>query len=141
MGGFSKDYTFWKENEKRVVEFLSAEGYTVVAHEDEMAIHDLFILNAFWKKVNVELKTRRVAKDTYPTTLIWANKLWEAWNKFYKNGEEMLFFFSFTDGLYFLSPFDHVPEERVFKLQRYDRGIDNEKGWLYYSVDNLIKIE
>lgn len=139
MGWFMEDYNFGVESEVKIIEYLEWLWYKVEAPTTTTSIHDFIIYTEKWNKVNIELKTRRCNKDAYEDTLIWANKLWEAWNKYYKSWEETLFFFAYEDWLYYLNPFDITPR-REFKLQRWDRGIDSKKGWLYYNTDSLIKI-
>jgi hypothetical protein len=89
--------------------------------------------------VSIELKTRRCESTAYEDTLIWSNKLGEAWNRFYKNWEETLFFFQFIDWLFYINALDYLPK-REYKLQRWDRGIDSKKGWIYFNLKDLIKI-
>jgi hypothetical protein len=132
-----KDLKFWTLNELEVKKYLESIWYNVKV-TDLTNIHD-FIITKNKIKVNVELKTRRCDKDKYPDTLIGANKLWLAWDLFYKNWEETIFFFKFTDWLYYINPLDYLPK-REYKLQRWGRGIDKEKWWIYYQVKNLIKV-
>lgn len=138
MSWISKDYSFWIENEEKVIDYLEWAWYKVERTKSKTSIHDFFITHLD-KKVNVELKTRRVTVDKYSDTLIGANKLGEAWNRFYKKGEETLFFFSYTDWLFYINPFELIPR-REFKLQRYDRWIDSAKWWIYYNTKDLKKI-
>ncbi len=135
---FKEDYKFWTENEIKILEYLKSRGYKIEAKEDKMSVLD-FVMDKDGKNVNIELKTRRCNRDTYKDTLIWANKLAEAYNKFYKNWEETLFFFSYKDWLFYINPFDSIPR-REFKLQRWDRWIDKPKWWLYFNTLNLKKI-
>lgn len=135
---FKKDYDFGTWNEIKILEYLKGRGYIIEAKDDKMSILD-FVMSAEGKKVNIELKSRRCDKDTYPDTLIGANKLAEAYNKFYKNWEETLFFFSYKDWLYYINPLNYIPR-REYKLQRWDRWIDKPKWWLYYLTNNLEKI-
>ncbi len=133
------DLEFWKENENVVEQWFKENGYQIVPSGSDTSIFD-FHIELSWRKVNLELKTRRCAKDQYEDTLIGANKLWEAWHKFYANGEETLFLFSYTDGLYYLNPLEAIPR-RSYTLQRWDRGgIDKPKGWVYYNTKDLKKI-
>ena len=138
MTSFKKDYDFWIESENKILAHLNKAGYKIEPHKEEMSVLD-FIMTADDKKVNIELKTRRCTKDAYVSTLIWANKLSEAWNKFYKHWEETLFLFSYMDWLYYINPFDFIPK-RDFRLQRWDRGINSAKWWLYYDTKNLKEI-
>jgi len=52
------------------------------------------------KKILIELKSRRVNKDRYDTTIIGKNKIDYAMEK-YNEGYELYFCFNFTDGLYY----------------------------------------
>lgn len=128
---------FGEEAEKAVEQYLLSIWYEV-ERTPWMAIHD-FVIKKDNKIVSVELKTRRCSINTYPTTLIGANKLWEAWNRYYATWEETLFFFLFDDWLYYINPLSYIPD-RQFKLQRFGRWIDKAKWWLYYNTNELIKI-
>ncbi len=136
--GFKTDYEFGVENEWRVIEYLESNWYVIHREWNPTSILD-FKITHDWRNVNIELKTRRCTKDAYEDTLIGANKLGEAWNKFYSKWEETLFFFSYTDWLFYINPFDYTPR-RSFVLQRWDRWIDSAKGWLYYNTKDLKKI-
>ena len=138
MTNFKNDYNFWIENEDRVIKYLKSQWYKIEKQNDSTSIHD-FTITFQGKPVNIELKTRRCNKESYVDTIIWANKLACAWEKFYSKGEETLFFFSYEDWLYFINPFDYLPR-REFKLQRYDRKIDSPKWWIYFKTKNLKKI-
>jgi len=135
---FLEDYSFWIESEEKIIQWFISNGYTV-ERNDKTAIHD-FSFSFKGRKVNVELKTRKCLSSSYPDTLIGANKMGEAWNKFYTEGEETLFLFAFDDGLYYIAPLNYLPRKE-FKLQRWDRGwIDKPKGWVYFETKDLIKI-
>lgn len=133
-----RDLNFWLNWEQRVIDYLEANWFQI-DRNNTTAIHD-FVITHNWARVNIELKTRRCEKDKYSETLIWANKLGESWNKFYKNWEETLFFFQFTDWLYFINPLDYLPR-REYKKTRFDRWpADQSRGWIYFNTDNLNKI-
>ena len=136
---FTKDYVLGIKNEERVVAYLESLWYKIERNE-KMSVHDFIIVWDKGKAVNVELKTRRVAYWDYDTTLIGANKLAEAWKKYYSDWEETLFFFSYTDWLYLVNPLEVIPFNKEYKLARWDRGIDKPKGWLYYHTKDLKKV-
>ena len=132
-----EDLEFWKESEIKTKNIFKEMWYEVEETE-QLAIHD-FVFKKNWVRLNVELKTRRCKKNTYDDTLIGANKMWEAWNKFYSKWEETIFLFQYEDWLFFINPFDHTPR-REYMLQRWDRGIDKKKGWIYFKCDDLIEV-
>lgn len=85
----------------------------------------------------IELKSRRNWKDDYDKTMIGANKMAEAWSKFYKEWIETIFLFSFTDGDYCYNPIKEYYTE--YRAGRWDRGsIDQKKGWVFIN-NNLLK--
>lgn len=138
MWNFRDDYSFWVDNEWKIVEYLRKLWYEVETNH-ETSIHDWKITNN-WRAVHIELKSRRCARDAYKDTLIWANKLGEAWNKYYSKWEETLFFFSYTDWLFYINPLDYLPR-RDYVLQRWDRwDFDKAKWWIYFDTKDLKNI-
>lgn len=139
MNGVEKllsDLKFGFDSEDNVLKVLEDEGYTV-EKTSNTALTDFFITKGS-KRFHAELKTRTVAKNAYVDTMIWANKLWEAWNLYYKEGVETLFLFKFTDGLYFYNPIKQYRTE--YKAWRWDRWwIDKKKGWIYVNNKDLSK--
>lgn len=133
------DLALWESSEDLLLKWFERNWYTIRRSENPNAILD-FTLEHNWKNVHLELKTRRCNKADYEDTVIWANKLAEAWSKFYSYWEETLFLFQYLDGLYYISPLDVVPR-RQHTLMRWDRWwIDKPKGWIFYKTENLIKI-
>ncbi len=129
----------WKEDS--VIIKLEKAWWTEIEKTGKMNVHDYTAMDKNGRAWSLELKTRRCLKEQYEDTLIGANKVGKAYDLFYKEGKETLFLFQFTNGLYYLNPFDVSPR-REFKLQRWDRGgIDNKKWWLYYHTDELILID
>lgn len=79
-----------------------------------------------------ELKTRRNAYNEYPTTIIPQSKI----------KENIIFLFSFTDGLYYIK---YTPEQfkdyEIKPYKRWDRGqIDKEQNYIFIPIEDLIKI-
>lgn len=138
MWTFREDHSFGVENEKIVIEYLEKLWYNIEKN-DKMSIHDWRITHE-WRAVHIELKSRRCGCLDYDDTLIWANKLGEAWSKYYSDWEETLFFFSYTDWLYYINPLDSLPR-RDYLLQRWDRWkFDKPKWWIYFNTKDLKKI-
>ena len=131
-----EDLTFGLWAEKKVKEMFESIWFEVIS----TSLTDL--LDFQLKKDNItyhcELKTRRFEKDKYPTTLIWANKIAEAYKRYYYSWEQTLFLFWFTDWLYWLNPFKVSPHEIEYKKFRWDRGdIDKPKWWFLYHINDL----
>lgn len=138
---FIWDYTYWTKKEEIIKELLEKEWFTVELSESKTSLHDLTFSKGKTASFTGEIKSRRVEKNKYKDTLIGANKLAEAYAAYYKDGVEPIFFFIYTDGIYYLNPFDCL-ERREYKLQRWDRGwIDKKKGWLYFNTEDLINIK
>ena len=88
----------------------------------------------------IELKTRNwVSSKTFPDTMIGANKLAEAWYKYYKEWIETLFIFTFTDWTFYYNPIEKYRTE--FRPWRRDRGsnVDSAKGWIF--IKELLKFD
>ncbi len=128
------DLKFGEESEDDVKSLLEKQGYTV-SKTSKTSLTDFFLTKGK-KKYHAELKTRKCERNLYPDTMIGANKLWEAWNLFYKDWVETLFLFKFTDWLYSYNPLQVYRTE--FKAWRWDRGgVDKKKGWLYINNEEL----
>ena len=136
---FKEDYKFWVDKERDIGEMLEQKGYIIWEAHKTTDIHDISFSK--WKNLySWEIKSRRNTKDQYEDTMIGANKLEEAWWRYYKEWVETIFFFIFTDWIYFLRPFECIPRIE-YKAGRWDRGaIDRKKGWAYFATASLINI-
>ena len=138
------DLKFGEESEDCVKTMLEAQGYEVTT-TSKTALTDFFLTRKVGRKVvkyHAELKTRKVERGKYEDTIIGGNKLWEAWNLFYKEWVETLFLFKFTDWLFSYNPIQVYRTE--FKSWRWWRGfkkdwslVDEKKGWLYINNKEL----
>lgn len=85
-------------------------------------------------KIFIELKTRRNAKDKYPTTLIPVNKM----NYCMQNPDKGTYYFCFlfTDGLFY---WKYTPDVKLEKAKggRTDRGCNEIKDYYYIPVSIL----
>lgn len=101
--------------------------------EDELTDTSLFDRYDFKGKQNVyEVKSRRNAYQKYPTTLIGEDKA----------GENVIFVFYFTDGVYYITY-----DKEVFKsfeckpFRRWRAGVrDKEKDYIYIPIESLTRI-
>ena len=92
-------------------------------------------------KIKGECKARRNKKDTYPTTMVGENKIIEA-ERLSQKGYEVIFFFNFTDGLYYFKYSDFSKIDSHKKIGgTYRRGLREMKMYRYINVDNLTKAE
>jgi len=129
----------WEESEDNIKTKLERLGFSVT-DTNKTAIHD-FLIERNWITYSVELKTRNCERLTYQDSMIGANKLAEAWQKWYKDWIETLFLFQYTDGLYYVAPLKWETPRKDYKAWRFDRGkIDWKKGWIYYKTAELINI-
>tara|TARA_R110000824_G_scaffold203240_6_gene387652 strand:- start:913 stop:1329 length:417 start_codon:yes stop_codon:yes gene_type:complete len=88
--------------------------------------------------VVVELKTRRNKKNTYPTTLVGANKIIEG-KAHINNGYRVFYMFRFTDGIYFIEQNDiDFDDIRPFTRSRDNRA--ETKDYCYINIKNLLPI-
>ena len=137
MWTFKKDFDFWLANEWKVLEYFK-ELWRKIEPTEDTAILDFKIVDKNWNTVHLELKTRRWAKDDYPDSMIWANKIIEALKRYNEKGEYTLFLFKFTDWLYYINPFFTLPRYD-YRKWRWDRwNLDKEKAWAYYLKEDLI---
>lgn len=91
------------------------------------------------KKIILELKSRRVKKNTYKTTIIGLNKV----NKgleLIKEGFEVYFVFCFTDGL-FRYKLTELNSGWIDMGGRTDRGKDERKLYYHIPISELINFK
>lgn len=137
---FKKDLSFGEKNEKQLVDIFK-ELWRKVEETNRTDILDFKLIDKKGRDVWLELKTRRCEKDTYSDTMIWLNKLIEAYKRYDTDGTYTLFLFKFTDGIYYINPFLTTPRFD-YKQWRWDRwGFDKKKGWVYYDIGLLTKLE
>jgi len=85
--------------------------------------------------LEIELKSRRVKHNQYPSTMIGVNKYIKG-KKYIKNGKKVYFFFNFTDGLYVYE----LKENSNLEIKtggRYDTGIF--KDYCYINIEDLVR--
>ena len=136
MYKFLVDESFWIEWEKRLQENLEKIWLKVKA-TSKTDLLDFDIVDSKGNKVWLELKSRRCKKDAYPDTMIWINKLIEAYKRYNDNWQKSLFVFKYEDWIFYLDPFEVIPRFD-YRMWRWDRGdFDKPKGWCYYPVNEL----
>lgn len=88
-------------------------------------------------KTLVELKSRRCRHNTYPTTMIGANKF----EKLVTDNRDAYFVFSFTDGIYYWKyDKDQLNQFELQNCGRYDRGRPEIKPHYLIPINNLEKL-
>jgi hypothetical protein len=128
MYRLKQDLKFGKEKELEVLEIL--EEYF---KDDIVLINQKYCTYDYKGIKNIyELKSRRCLYNTYETTIIGRDKI----------KENMIFIFSFIDGIYYIKYNELKFDKYEYKLfKRYDRGtIDKEKDYLFIPIKDLIKI-
>jgi len=90
MVNYEKDYCWGAESEIDVKPLLEKQ-FGPLQSGDRYSKFDFFN-----DRFNIELKTRKVAKDMYHTTMIQSNKF------VCDNTRELVLAFKFTDGLYYI---------------------------------------
>ena len=85
----------------------------------------------------IELKSRNNNYSKYPTTLVGKNKV----DKASILNEEVYFFFSFTDGLYYYKYNTHDKLEiKLNHCGRYDRGKQEINNYCFIPIELLKKV-
>jgi len=89
-------------------------------------------------KYIIEVKKRNNTHTKYSTTMIGYNKYIKG-KEYYKNGFRVMYFFEFTDGIYY---YEYLGQEFIpQKGGRYDRGYNEIKNYIYINIKDLIKID
>ena len=83
----------------------------------------------------IELKSRNNEKNKYLTTMVGYNKIMKA----SELEEDVYFFFSFTDGIYYWK-YDRNIDLEIKKGGRYDRGCSEINDYAFIPVNILQKI-
>lgn len=96
------------------------------------------IFDYIGKNIAIELKTRRCAKDDYPTTMIPLHKINRA-KRYIKKQINVFFCFKFNCGnIYYYEYTDKSDDEIVFKIGgRNDRGQPEYNMYGYIPIDKL----
>ena len=128
---FKNDYNFGLQAEDSVMSRMSAHFNTELTKTEQYSPFDFKD-----SKMCIELKTRRNAKDKYPTTMVGANKVKIAQND--TSGKRYLFAFNFTDGLYYVE-YDRELFSGFETKQggRFDRGRPELNEYCYIPVSCL----
>jgi hypothetical protein len=140
LEAFQKDLAYGESHEEKVGEMFE-KLWRTVERTDTTDILDFKLIDKKWREVWLELKTRRNKKDDYPDTLIWLNKLIEAYKRYDADWLYTLFLFKFTDWIYYVNPFYILPKFD-YKMGRFDRmWFDKKKGYCYYNTKDLIALD
>lgn len=129
---FKNDYHLGTESEKAIQPLLE-EAFGELRRTDKFCCFDFEN-----DEYVVELKTRRVSRCAYPTTMIGVDKVCKA----LKTGRRVILAFSFTDGSFYI---EATPETlRNYSVQRggrCDRGRPEMNSYYFIPVEKLKKIE
>lgn len=129
-----KDLQFGLESEDRILTILQKRVDINITPTPQFHSFDYFCAST---KTYYELKTRRNKHNTYPDTMVGANKL-----KFAKEHTEnkYVFLFNFTDGLYYHN-WDINKNYDIKMGGRCDRGRAEINEYFYIKVNDLLKFE
>jgi hypothetical protein len=112
---FAEDYSFGTQSEEKVVVKLNEFLNTTLERKGGFCVFDF---ENPTKTIHVELKTRRIAHDRYPTAIIGANKVEACANS---PDKKYIFVFAYTDGL-FMIEYDKEVFEGMERQDNYTRG-------------------
>lgn len=134
---FKKDFEYWEQSEIEIKARLEQLGYSVYATES-LDILDFHITDKAGNKVWLELKSRRCLSTTYPDSMIWINKLIDAYKRYNESWTTTLFLFRFEDWFFYINPFLSLPRFE-YRKGRWDRGdFDKPKAWCFFKTEDLI---
>ena len=98
MVSFAEDYKFGIAKEEEIKELIEALVETTITLKGGRSTLDIHS-----ETVDGEIKSRRIAHDAYPTTIVGKNKI----DAFQRSDKKHYLFFNFTDGLYFIEYDSH----------------------------------
>jgi hypothetical protein len=130
---FNRDYVFGRKAEEDILGTIRTffSDPTITPSTDK---YDRYDFTGAGRKY--ELKTRRLTKDRFATTMLPLGKLLS------ENPEGNIFLFQYTDGLYYI-PYnaEQFSNFNVAPYCRQDRmGYDTEQDYIYIPVNLLTKI-
>ena len=132
---FNKDLNYGLKKEYELIDLLQTVFPNVEKTKEIYCKHDFES-----DDVVLELKSRRVRKDTYVDTMIGSDKIIHLLNH-KKDGYAV---FNFTDGLYYFKITDASLQDCRFCIGgRYDRGCDESNDYCFIPTNMLseVKIE
>ena len=136
MATQSADLEFGTRNEDTIKNQIEAIAGTPLIKQGGYSVMDY---TNDTKTVYVELKTRRIKHDDYPTALIGANKI-----EFCSDPEKNYFFvFCYSDGIYYIK-YDDSLFNTFERSDNYYRGerddcINNAQSVFYIPINHLTK--
>jgi hypothetical protein len=141
---YKLDLVFGEKSEKNTLESLK-----LLLNDDSLKHYNnkYSILDFCSEKYNLicEVKGRRISSRQYPTTMIGCNKIKFA-HKMFKKGYTILFFFDFTDGLFFFNyeDFHSISEHKLYNEKMggtFKRGLKEMKMHCYIPICRLTKVQ
>jgi hypothetical protein len=127
---YEADFKFGTANQKKVYPILKTHfGEDLKETTEQYAKYDFYNDNAYF-----ELKTRKVSKSCYPTTLLTCNKIQDC-------NKEQYFIFSFTDELCFIKYDKELFS--TFQRNKYSRENKEEDmvDYLFIPIGELKSIQ
>ncbi len=131
LNKFNQDYSDGMKNEISVLNILNELGFNL---KKTSKTHPF---DFFDEEYYFELKSRKVYKNTYPTTIIGLNKIQYA----KKTEKGCIFLFKFIDGLFYYIYDKNDPNNSINTGGRSDRGIDEYKPYFHIPISSLNPIE
>lgn len=128
---YLNDYNYGYQNEEALLNILKTHF-----NEDILKLNRYHPFDFQGDNKFIELKSRNNEKNKYLTTMIGYNKIMKA----SELEEDVYFFFSFTDGLFYWK-YDKNFNLEIKKGGRYDRGCSEINDYAYIPVDILQSIK
>lgn len=133
---FAADHKFGLTKENEVITLLSNAFGVELVKTSKYASIDFKS-----DTVDIELKSRTTARDTYPTTIIPASKI--NYIRKYGGSKRFVFAFAFTDGIYYIE-YDEAKfssfEHKMFVRNKRSDYNDKEQMYCFIPVSELTKI-
>ena len=128
----SKDLTYGLQKEVKLRPLFKKHFGTKFVKLDR---YNAFDFSSIDKKILIELKSRRVEKNQYPTTMVGYNKIQKAIKKI-EEGCNIYFTFAFQDCVCYYK-FEEVNKSWIKDGGRWDRGKQEIKPYYYIPTEEL----
>lgn len=130
------DISFGLAKEKSILPIIKTRfGDDITKHPDKYSLYDFSNNNTL-----IELKSRNIRHNQYPTALIGANKIDFFYKQIKENNKKVILLYSYTDGIFYVE-YTGNEDWKNDRICRYGRGVAEPSVVYHIPYTSLTKIE